>query len=111
MVSGSAAGAAAASAQRRMPAATVLIMGGDCSGGAVFVTKEGAGNLTVGRLREALVANRRFLFGIVIGLVAAAVLTPPAALAAEARRPNFLFIVTDDQRWDAMGCVQKEQGE
>lgn len=25
-------------------------------------------------------------------------------------RPNILFILTDDQRWDAMGVVQKEQG-
>ena len=28
-----------------------------------------------------------------------------------ANRPNFLFIYTDDQRWDAMGVVQREQGE
>lgn len=28
-----------------------------------------------------------------------------------ADRPNFLFIYTDDQRWDALGVVQKEQGE
>ncbi len=27
------------------------------------------------------------------------------------RKPNFLFIITDDQRWDAMGVVQREQGE
>src|ERR1041385_9247011 len=26
-------------------------------------------------------------------------------------RPNFLFIYTDDQRWDALSVVQKEQGE
>ena len=26
------------------------------------------------------------------------------------RRPNFLFVFTDDQRWDAMGTVQREQG-
>lgn len=32
------------------------------------------------------------------------------SLAAE-QRPNFVFIITDDQRWDAMGVVQKEQGE
>lgn len=31
-------------------------------------------------------------------------------LQAEARRPNFVFIYTDDQRWDAMGHVQREQG-
>ena len=28
-----------------------------------------------------------------------------------ATRPNFLFVYTDDQRWDAMSCVQREQGE
>lgn len=27
------------------------------------------------------------------------------------RKPNFLFIYTDDHRWDAMGVVQREQGE
>jgi len=34
-----------------------------------------------------------------------------AARAPEGDRPNFLFIYTDDQRWDALGVVQKEQGE
>lgn len=30
--------------------------------------------------------------------------------AAE-RRPNFIFIIADDHRWDAMGVVQREQGD
>jgi arylsulfatase A-like enzyme len=33
------------------------------------------------------------------------------APAGKAQRPNFLFIYTDDQRWDAMGVVQREQGD
>ena len=33
-----------------------------------------------------------------------------ASLHAADRKPNFLFIYTDDQRWDAMGVVQREQG-
>jgi len=33
-----------------------------------------------------------------------------AASGGPAARPNFLFIVTDDQRWDALGVVQREQG-
>ena len=32
-------------------------------------------------------------------------------LQAAQRKPNFLFIYTDDQRYDAMGVVQREQGE
>lgn len=28
-----------------------------------------------------------------------------------AERPNFVFLYTDDQRWDALGVVQREQGE
>jgi N-acetylglucosamine-6-sulfatase len=32
-----------------------------------------------------------------------------ASRAAE--RPNFVFVYTDDQRWDALGVVQKEQGD
>src|SRR5262245_20304080 len=31
--------------------------------------------------------------------------------AAEVRRPNFLFVYTDDQRWDAMSVVQREHGD
>jgi len=30
---------------------------------------------------------------------------------AENKRPNFLFVLTDDQRWDAIAAVQKEQGD
>ncbi|HMJ64321.1 MAG TPA: sulfatase [Candidatus Binatia bacterium] len=30
---------------------------------------------------------------------------------AASNRPNFLFIYTDDQRYDALGVVQREQGE
>lgn len=30
--------------------------------------------------------------------------------AAEPSKPNVLFIYTDDQRWDALGVVQREQG-
>jgi arylsulfatase A-like enzyme len=44
-----------------------------------------------------------------LGLLALAIL--PSAAAARADRPNFVFIYTDDQRWDALGVVQKEQGE
>lgn len=32
------------------------------------------------------------------------------ALAAD-RKPNFLFIYSDDHRWDAIGTVQREQGD
>ena len=49
-----------------------------------------------------------------LGLLAALVvllLVPSALRAADARRPNFILIITDDQRYDAMGVVQAEQGE
>ncbi len=38
------------------------------------------------------------------------VLVCTTTLRAADRKPNFLFIYTDDQRWDAMGVVQREQG-
>ena len=35
-----------------------------------------------------------------------------ASLAAAAeRKPNLIYVFTDDQRWDALGVVQQEQGE
>lgn len=48
------------------------------------------------------------LVAVLIGLAVGQI----DGMAAEpARRPNFLFVFTDDQRYDAMGVVQKEQGE
>jgi arylsulfatase A-like enzyme len=37
-------------------------------------------------------------------------LAAPATAAPSTDRPNFLFLYTDDQRWDALGVVQLEQG-
>ncbi len=47
-------------------------------------------------------------------LLVTVLLAPLAALQAAdapAKKPNFLFIYSDDHRWDAMGVVQREQGE
>ena len=34
-----------------------------------------------------------------------------APLHAAERKPNFIFVIADDHRWDAMGAVQREHGE
>ncbi len=34
-----------------------------------------------------------------------------AQIPSPPKRPNILFIYTDDQRWDALGVVQREQGD
>jgi arylsulfatase A-like enzyme len=39
-----------------------------------------------------------------------AIMAAGHSFAAETR-PNFLFLYTDDQRWDALSVVQQEQGE
>ena len=44
-----------------------------------------------------------------LSLALLAALTAAPAVAAD--RPNFVFVFTDDQRYDAMSCVQKDQGE
>src|SRR5215208_194499 len=44
-------------------------------------------------------------------ILSAAILLASAPLAAAADRPNFVFLFADDQRYDAMSAVQKEQGE
>lgn len=44
-----------------------------------------------------------------LGAGTAAMLVSPAVVAAE--RPNILIMITDDQRYDALSVVQKEQGE
>ena len=48
-----------------------------------------------------------FAFAIVFAVLAC---VRPATAAAEPR-PNFLFIITDDQRYDAVGVVQQELGD
>ncbi|MEY3547952.1 MAG: hypothetical protein RLZZ552_319, partial [Verrucomicrobiota bacterium] len=30
-----------------------------------------------------------------------------AVVSAADRKPNFVYVYTDDQRWDALGVVQK----
>jgi arylsulfatase A-like enzyme len=53
-------------------------------------------------------AFRSLAFLVALILVASPLF---ADSAASKRRPNLLFIITDDQRYDALGVVQKEQGE
>ena len=45
------------------------------------------------------------------GLLTILVASLMTGAAAAAERPNFLIVVTDDQRYDAVGVVQREQGE
>lgn len=47
----------------------------------------------------------------IVLFLAAVVLLSASGRAADVRPPNFLFIYTDDQRWDALGVVQREQGD
>jgi arylsulfatase A-like enzyme len=54
--------------------------------------------------------NNVKIAGLFAFAVAAGVFACAPARAAE-RKPNFLFVYTDDQRWDTMGVVQREQGE
>jgi len=54
-------------------------------------------------------------FGLSAGLLPGFLTSIAAVAIAEERdrhkAPNILFVYTDDQRWDAMGVVQAEQGE
>jgi len=45
---------------------------------------------------------------LILSLAALALL---ASIASAAERPNFVFMFADDQRYDAMSVVQKEQGD
>jgi len=47
----------------------------------------------------------------VMSKISLALLAGCAVANAAERKPNFLFVYTDDQRWDAVGIVQREQGE
>ncbi|MBO0699687.1 MAG: sulfatase [Zavarzinella sp.] len=44
-------------------------------------------------------------------ILATAILLAAAPLAGAAGRPNFVFLFADDQRYDALSVVQKDQGE
>lgn len=52
-------------------------------------------------------AARRFLLLLVLVLPAFGAVPSRAA----GRKPNFVFLYSDDHRWDAMGAVQREQGD
>ena len=63
-------------------------------------------------MQEDGIVNRRDFLGTCAVAGAWAQIAPSVAgaEAGDGRKPNFLFIYTDDQRWDAMGVVQREQG-
>jgi arylsulfatase A-like enzyme len=44
-----------------------------------------------------------FLFAVFVGALGEA--------RGGDRKPNFIFVIADDHRWDAMGVVQREQGD
>src|SRR5215203_533314 len=67
---------------------------------------------TAARQNAALRPLRRQIFAMSWVVLAMTLITPRlSAAAAPARTPNFLFVYTDDQRWDAMSVVQREQGD
>ena len=50
--------------------------------------------------------RREFLSkGAAAGLMASGLSGPLSVLASEGDRPNILFVLTDDQRWDALSCM------
>lgn len=55
-------------------------------------------------------SRRTFLAALGAGCAAWSMRSAWGADAAPVR-PNFVFILTDDHRWDALGCVQRELGE
>src|SRR6185369_16022864 len=57
------------------------------------------------------ICNSPRLRRLTLLLLLALILPSARTLAAAPARPNFLFIYTDDQRYDAMGVVQQEQGD
>ena len=57
-------------------------------------------------------AGMKSILKPLVGLCAVLLIARGAAgNAFAAERPNFVFIYTDDQRWDALGVVQREQGD
>jgi len=54
---------------------------------------------------------KRFLFSLVLCLLGCGLKTGLGGGASAADRPNFLILITDDQRYDALGVVQRELGE
>lgn len=63
--------------------------------------------------REPLGVKRSFLNTLrhTVCLGCAGVSVSAVAEESAVPKPNFLFVITDDQRWDAIGVVQKEQGD
>ena len=43
--------------------------------------------------------------GLLRSALPLALLLPPSAAAADATRPNLMFMMTDQQRWDTMSAV------
>ncbi|HNT37056.1 MAG TPA: sulfatase-like hydrolase/transferase, partial [bacterium] len=50
------------------------------------------------------IPRRRFLKSAAVGAIGAA-LVASTGFGNETKRPNFVILMTDDQRWDAMSCA------
>jgi arylsulfatase A-like enzyme len=71
----------------------------------------GTASALAGLLATARAAEFPILSRYALALIAT-IFIPVATFAADAsRRPNFVFLFADDQRYDAMGVTQREQGE
>lgn len=51
------------------------------------------------------------VFLVLVALACMLLSASRGGMAVAAERPNFVFVYTDDQRWDALGVVQREQGD
>src|SRR5213592_3186856 len=64
------------------------------------------------RLEVATMTMKRLLHRRELFALALVLFVVPVMRAAEtARKPNLVFVFTDDQRWDALSVVQKEHGD
>lgn len=99
---------------RSVPDQYILVMRYTTNRNAVDVLRRGA--LAVSNATKKLLIRtttmircRAFLVTLLLALPVA--LQTVETLHAAGRKPNFVYIFTDDQRWDALGVVQREQGE
>lgn len=64
--------------------------------------------LKIARKRGAALPSGLFLKWVVLAVACCASFALAEVAEAEDRRPNILFMLTDDQRWDAIGLGGKQ---
>src|SRR5437879_5856620 len=69
------------------------------------LSRVSAARVAITCIRPAMRSLRKLVFSALLSLICLPLLALTSGAAQTAPRPNIIFILVDDLRWDALGCM------